>query len=269
MTKSTVRAILAAAALTGALFVPVRAEDPPGRTRRFELSGVYEALSPSALYHSWKNFLASYYSGPATGLTWFFQLGGFTRPEGQAALGVAGAYKDWGPGIYTYTALAVGSRSGYLPSFRFDHDTNFKFGAKRNIVWTIGLTYIRYFDVHRTAILSTGLTLYLEGWILTYRIFGNQSDPGHIQSASHLVDAALGREGSAWTNLTLSFGKQAYLATNLARPEEINKGSLSITLKHKRWMGKKGFGLLGEAGYFRLSEGYDKYTISAGFFKEF
>ena len=269
MKRSTVGAAVLAIALTAALFAPARAEDPPGRTRRFELSAVYEALSPSAVYHSWKNLLASFYSGPRTGFTYFFQLGGFSRFEGQAALGVAGAYKDWGPGIYTYTAVAVGSRSGYLPSFRFDHDTNFKFGARRNIVWTVGLTYIRYFDVHRTAILSTGLTVYLEGWILTYRVFGNQSDPGHVRSASHLVDAAMGREGSAWTNLTLSFGKQAYLATYLAKPEEVNQGSLNLSLKHKRWLGKKGFGFLGEAGYFRLSEGYDKYTISAGFFKEF
>lgn len=270
MTRSKVRALLLAAGVLIAAFPgPARAEDPPGRTRRFELTAVYEALSPRAVYHSWKNFMAGFYSGPKTGLTYFFQLGGFSRFEGEAMLGVAGAYKDWSPGFYTYTALAAGTRSGYLPSFRFDHDSNFKLGPKRNIVWTVGFTYIRFFDSHRTAILSTGVTAYLEGWILTYRVFGNRSDPGRVLSAAHLLDAMAGAEGKRWTNLTISFGKQAYLATYLARPEEVNQSSLSVVLKHKHWFGEKGFGLLAEASYFTLKDGYDKLGLSAGFFKEF
>ncbi len=269
MTQSKLRAALVVAALLAACPGPALAEDPPGRTRRFELSGLYETLSPRDIYHSWKSFLASFYGGPRTGLTYFFQVGGFSRAEGDAILGVAGAYKDWGPGFYTYTAIAMGSRSGYMPSFRIDHDSNFKLGPRRNIIWTVGLTYIRFYDVHRTAILSTGLTAYLKGWILTYRLFGNRSDPGRVLSAAHLFDVAAGAEGKRWTNLTVSFGRQAYLATNLARPEEVNQASLSAVLKHRQWIGKKGFGLLAEAGYFTLKNGYDKYGYSAGFFKEF
>jgi len=243
-------------------------EQAQRRSRRVEAHLLYESLSPHDIYGSWSNFLLSYYTSPKKGLTWFFQLGGFSRNVGDALLGVGGAYKDWGERFYTYTALSAGSDSAYLPQVRFDNDFNFKFGNKRNIVWTLGVTYLNYFNTHEDLILSSGITIYLQSLITTYRIFRNKSDPGNVTSFSHLIDAAIGKEGSQWTNLTFSFGNQAYLADYLAKPEEVDLDSLYLVLKHRRWI-KKGWGLIGDISYFKLEDGYKKYGFSLGFFREF
>lgn len=238
------------------------------RFQRVEVSLLHENLSPHDIYGSWTNILLSYYARPKSNLTWFFQLGGFSRNVGDALLGVGGAYKDWGKRFYTYTALSAGSDSAYLPQVRFDNDFNFKFGDKRNIVWTLGITYLNYHNTHKDLILSSGITLYFPSLITTYRIFRNKSNPGSVTSFSHLLDAAFGREGSQWTNLTFSFGNQAYLADYLAKPEEIDQDSIYLVLKHRRWI-KKGWGLIGDVSYFKLEDGYKKFGLSIGFFKEF
>ncbi len=243
-------------------------EQTQHRSQRVEAHVLYESLSPSDIYGSWTNILLSYYAGPKRGLTWFFQLGGFSRNVGDALLGVGGAYKDWGDRLYTYTALAAGSDSAYLPQVRFDNDFNFKFGDSRNIVGTLGVTYVNYHNAHEDLILSSGITLYLQSLVMTYRIFRNKSDPGNITSFSHLIDAAYGREGWQWTNVTFSFGYQAYLADYLATPEEVAQDSLYLILKHRRWI-KKGWGILGDLSYFKLEDGYKKFGLSLGFFKEF
>jgi YaiO family outer membrane protein len=238
------------------------------RSQRVEANLLYENLSPHDIYGSWTNILLSYYTSPKKGLTWFFQLGGFSRNVGNAVLGVGGAYKDWGDRLYTYTALAAGSDSAYLPEVRFDNDFNFKLGEKRNIVWTLGVTYVNYHNTHEDLILSSGVTLYLPSLITTYRIFRNKSDPGSITSFSHLLDFAYGQEGSQWTNLTFSFGNQAYLADYLSKPEEVNQNSVYLVLKHRHWI-KEGWGILGDLSYFKLEDGYKKFGLSLGFFKEF
>lgn len=243
-------------------------EQPEQRSQRVEAYLLYESLDPSDIYGSWTNILLSYYASAQKGLTWFFQLGGFSRNVGDALLGVGGAYKDWGDRLYTYTALAAGSDSAYLPKFRFDNDFNFKIGNKRNIIWTLGLTYVNYHNAHKDLILSSGITLYFQSLITTYRIFRNKSDPGSITSFSHLIDLAYGKEGSQWTNLTFSFGNQAYLADYLTKPEEVNQDSVYLVLKHRRWV-KNGWGILTDISYFNLEEGYKKFGLSLGFFKTF
>ncbi|MBN1224122.1 MAG: YaiO family outer membrane beta-barrel protein [Candidatus Aminicenantes bacterium] len=243
-------------------------EETAKKTKRFEAMLSYETLNPHDPYGSWKTFLLSYYANPRLGFTYYFQLGAFSRKEGDAGLAVAGAYKDWSDRFYTYTAVSSGTDSAYLPVFRFDNDFNFKLGKKRNIVWTAGITFLKYHNVHRDLILSSQVTAYFEGVVATYRIFRNRSDPGGIKSFSHLLDAAYGREGWQITNATLSFGKQAYLATYLSRPEEVNQNSIYVVVKHRRWIGS-GLGLLGDFSYFKLEDGYTKIGFSLGVFKEF
>jgi YaiO family outer membrane protein len=243
-------------------------EKTDNRSRRVEANVLYENLSPHDIYGSWSHILVSYYSSPQRGLTWFLQLGGFTRNAGDALLGVAGAYKDWSDRFYTYSALSSGTDSAYLPKFRIDNDFNFKLGEKRNIVWTLGVIYLNYYNAHEDLILSSGITLYFQGLVTTYRIFRNRSNPGSITSLSHLIDAAYGREGWQWTNLTFSFGNQAYLADYLVKPEEVDQNSLYLVLKHRRWI-KKDWGILGDMSFFKLEDGYNKFGLSLGFFKEF
>lgn len=243
-------------------------QDQPEKTRRLEANISYEYLSPNDIYGSWKTLSLGFYDKPQTDVTYFLQLGAFARKDGEALLGTVGIYKDWSSRLYTYSALSAGTSSDYLPRIRIDHDFNLKLGAMKNIVWTAGASYIRYFDVHRDLIISTGITLYQDRWIVTYRIFRNESDPGSAVSYSQLISAGYGREGWQWTFLDLSFGKQAYFATYLASPEEVRRNSVHTSLKHRHWIGKD-FGIFGDLSYFNLRDGYDKYGLSLGIFREF
>ena len=112
---------------------------------RLELEGNYEYLSPHNTYGSWKSGFLRLYHKPVQGFTYFLEGGVFSRKhEGDAVLGVLGAYKDWSPWLYTYTSFSAGSNSTYLPKYRLDHEFNFKVGEKRNIVPSIGFTSAKY-----------------------------------------------------------------------------------------------------------------------------
>lgn len=236
---------------------------------RIEINVTYEHLTPNEIYGEWKNLSLAYYGTPKKDFTFFIQAEVFSRKEGDGVLGVLGAYKDWTDYLYTYTSVSAGSDSEYLPKFRADHDFNFKLGEKRNIVWIAGATYIKYFDVHKDLILSTGLALYYpEDWIWEYRIFRNDSDPGNVISYSHLFSIGYGREKWQWTYLDVSSGRQAYLATYLESPETVNQDTFRIALKHRLWLGKD-YGIMAEVSYLKLDVEYEKYGFSLGFFKEF
>lgn len=250
------------------LFGSVFAQDEPGRKHRLEMSFSYEYLTPHDVYGTWKNFSIGLHNKPKPDLTYFVQLGVFSRKEGDGMLGNVGAYKDWGSRLYTYSALSIGTNSEYLPRIRIDNDFNIKIGAMKNIVWTAGVSYIKYFDLHKDLILSTGLTLYNGNWISGYRVSMNDSSPGNVISYSHHVSIGYGKEGWQWTFLDLSYGKQAYLATSVLIPEEVRQDAPYISIKHRRWIGKN-FGVLIELNYLKLKDTYEKYGFSSGIFKEF
>lgn len=236
---------------------------------RLEAGGSYEYLSPHATYGSWKSGFIRLYHRPFSDFTYFLEGSVFSRKrEGDAALGVIGAYKDWSPWLYTYSSLSFGSNSPYLHKYRLDHEFNFKVGAKRNIVPSFGFTYIKYHDVHKDYIVYPGITYYGRGFVITYRHFINRSYPGSVSSSSDLLSLGIGQEGKSWTYLDLSFGKQAYLATYLASPQEVRQKAFYISLSHRHWI-KKNFGLFGGLNYFKLKDGYEKYGFSAGLFKDF
>lgn len=244
------------------------AQDVSEKNQRLEAKFSYEYLNPKSVYGTRETFDLYYYNKHANDLTYFLQLGIFDREEGKALLGGLGAYKDWKSNFYTYSALSIGTNSEYLPRFRIDNDFNFKVGPEKNIVLTAGITYIEYFDVHEDVILSAGLTYYQNMWVSGYRFFRNHSDPGDSISYSHLVNIAYGSEESHWTYLIFSYGNQAYLATSLSNPEEIDQDALSITLKHRRRI-KDNYGVILETGFFELEDGYKKYLFAPGVFMEF
>jgi len=250
---------------------PSKEEAPPGtvneekKKNRLDLWTSYESLTDG--YGNWKN-LNLLYTRLGRDFTCFFQLGGFERPEKNAILFAAGAYKDWHERLYTYSAVSSGTDSDYLPSFRIDHDFNIKLGPKQSTLWTLGATFIDYYGNQKSYILSSGLTQYIERFIFGYRLFRNTNDPGSVHSFSHSLSATYGQEGFHWTNIVYSFGKQAYLATNLLTPQEINQNSQNITLGHRQWLGKD-YGIFGDLSYFKLQDGYNKYGFAFGIFKEF
>jgi len=243
------------------------AEKASVKKNRFEATISYEYLVPSDIYDPWTTLNLGFYRKHSDTFTYFFQLSSCLR-EANGVLFTTGAYKDWTESMFTYSSLSTGSNTDFLPQIRLDHDFNFKTGKEKNIIWTLGGSYIDYFGDHKDLIISAGITAYLEKWILGYRIFRNESDPGSVTSLSHTVSAGYGEEGKQWVYLTISAGKQAYLATYLLTPEEVNQPSYGITLSLRRWL-KLPFGILGDISYFNLKDGYEKYGFSAGMFREF
>jgi YaiO family outer membrane protein len=253
---------------SGIIF-PIHASgEPVEKTRRIETSYTFENLDPNADYGNRHSGELAFFIQPLDGFTFFMKGNYYNRMEESASAGTAGAYIDWGDSLYTYSSVSAGRRSVYLPRFRFDHDFNFKFGDKKNIVLTAGITHIDYFTSHEDLILSGGPTLYLNPVILQYRLFHNQSSPGSVVSYSHLLSIGYGEEHWQWTYLVFSFGKQAYLATTFTSPEEINKNSFDVTLRHRHWLNPS-YGVFGDVSYFKLEDGYDKAGICMGLFYEF
>ncbi|WP_373028966.1 YaiO family outer membrane beta-barrel protein [Sulfurovum sp.] len=239
-----------------------------GEQDRIDVSFTYEYLDPSSDYGSWKNFNLSYYQKYSKELTLVYQAGLFNRDEGSATLFALGAYKDWTPSFYTFSQLTVGTDSEYLPKYRLDHDFNFKFGEQKAWVGVLGLTYIDYHDIHEDYIGSIGLTYYAPKYNISYRFFANKSDPGSVNSTTHLLSLGYGAEKDYWTYFDISYGNQSYQSILDSGFSNFNEDALNIQLKHRHWLSKN-TGIFGSIGSFHLDNGYDKYLFQIGYFKEF
>lgn len=236
--------------------------------KRIEIGGSYETLSPKSTYGDWKTGGITFFHKPKTDFSYLVGSNLFSRKEGQAGLIWGGAYKDWSEWLYTYTSLSFGSQSSYLPKYRFDNEFNFKVGEKKSLVPSLGFSYIKYHDVHKDSVLSLGFTYYQDWWNFSYRHFINKSGPGNVSSSSDFISLGIGKEKKHWTYFDFSFGKQAYLATYLANPQEVRQSSIYAAVKHRHWI-KENFGIFGDVSYFKLRGGYEKYGFGLGFFREF
>src|SRR4030042_2520157 len=205
------------------------------RPRRLEASYSFDSLRPHEAYGDWNAGQLAFYSKVSPDFTYFVQGALFNRKEGTGATGTVGAYKGWTSFLYTCTSVTAGTHSDFLPKFRVDHDFNFTVWPSKNINFLTGISYMDYFDDHSGLIFSGGPMFYLDKWILHYRLFYNISYPGDISSFSHLISVGYGQEGWQWTHLNVSFGKQAYLATYIVTPQEVNQNSLSLNLRHRHW----------------------------------
>lgn len=239
-----------------------------GEQDRIDVSFTYEYLDPSSDYGSWKNFNLSYYQKYSKDLTLVYQAGFFNRDEGSGTLFALGAYNDWNPSLYTYSQITVGTDTDYLPKYRLDHDFYFKFGEHKQWVGILGLTYIDYHDVHSDTIGSVGLTYYGPRYNATYRFFVNNSDPGSVNSNTHLLSIGYGAEKEYWTYFDISYGNQAYLSTLDPNYQNVDNDAFDTRLSHRHWL-TENTGVFGSVGYFNLNDGYDKYLFQIGYFKEF
>ena len=239
-----------------------------GEQDRVEGSFTYEHLDPSSDYGSWKNFNLSYYQKYSKELTLVYQAGLFNRDEGSASLFSLGAYKDWNPSLYTFSQLTLGTDSEYLPKYRLDHDFYYKFGKNKQWVGILGFTYIDYYNVHSDTIASIGMTYYAPKYNITYRFFANSSDPGSVNSNTHLLSVGYGAEKEYWTYFDISYGNQAYQSILEGGSSNFNEDALNIQVKHRHWL-TENTGIFGSIGYFNLDNGYDKYLFQIGYFKEF
>ena len=239
-----------------------------GHQDRLDVSLSYEYLDPSSLYGAWKSLNIAYYQKCKDNMTFVYQAGLFDRDEGSAGLFAFGAYKDWNPSLYTYSQISRGTDSEYLPQMRLDHDFYFKLGEKKQWVAIAGATYIDYHDVHEDLIFSLGMTYYAQKYNITYRHFFNDSDPGSVKSDTDLLSVGYGAEKDQWTYFDISYGNQAYQSILENRYMGFNEDALNIKLAHRRWTTDNS-GWFGSIGCFDLDQGYKKYLIQIGYFKEF
>ncbi len=246
----------------------VRAADSENDKNRLEFQYIHERLEPNDIYGSWNSYYLKYYRFESPTFNWFVHFGCVDREEKNDYIGLAGFAHDWTSRFYTYSVVAMGTKVDYLPKIRIDHDFNFKFGARRNLIWTIGGTYIDYHTVYRDTIISSGLMLYENKWIFQYRLFRNFSHPGNIKSWTHLGSVGYGQEKYHWTFVTVSQGSQAYLAQSIITPEEIRQTAFSIALNHRHWLTRR-MGVFVDLSYLNLKNAYKKYGVSAGLFVDF
>lgn len=244
------------------------AEEIRRDTKRIEAAYSFERLSPNEVYGDWKTGTLSFYDNPTSGFTYFLKGGLHSRPDGSGKLGTVGAYIDWTDAFYTYSAATVGSRTNYLPKSRFDNDFNYKFGPRKQYIFTCGFSIIDYHTEYSDLILSAGPTVYWHRFVLQYRWFHNISDPGSVTSNSHLISIGYGEEGRHWTYVNASAGNQAYQVAYTERELTFDNSSYDINLKHRHWIGKR-YGVFGDLGYFDLENGYEKIGLSCGVFYEF
>ncbi len=237
--------------------------------KRVDFLYTYEYLDPNNVYGNWHTLEADTYFQAPFQLTPFMNIAFSNRTkEGKAVLYAIGAYKDWTDVLYTYSALSFGTNSVYFPKYRIDHEFNLKTGVQKNIVLSAGIAYARYWDVHKDLIFSVGLTIYQGYWVFTGKVFRNISNPGNVTSHSALISVGYGEEKVSWLYLDVYYGKQAYLATYLSTPEEINQNAFISTLNYRKWLTASS-GIIGVLGFMNLEDGYKKYRFSAGVFKEF
>lgn len=233
---------------------------------RFESMLNFGHLSPNSDYGNWKSVDAAVYARVHRKVTAFAQASLHGRvKEGSGQAAAAGAYVDWLSWLSTYSAVSRGFGEDFLPVYRIDHDFHFLHDP---FVFTIGASYIDYKGEQRDWIVSAGATWYHNRWIAEYRLFRNTSDPGSLLSYTHLLSLGYGEEGWRWIFLKFSLGAQAYQAQTLAEPEDVRQDAWQIGLYHRHWLGKD-WGLMEQAGVMSLEDGYDKYAVSVGFFKEF
>ncbi|MFN4220053.1 MAG: YaiO family outer membrane beta-barrel protein [bacterium] len=236
--------------------------------KRIEYSFSYEILNPKEPYGNWKSSDISFFHKINDKFTYFVGISGFYRNQGNSILLRNGIYKDWSDNLYTFTYFSYGSKSDYLPKFVFHNDFNFKTGKNKNLVLSVGVSFIKYYTINQDFIISSGLTYYQKGWNLTYKHFINKSDPGNIKSSSNLISFGIGEEKKSWIYVDFSYGKQAYLATYLANPLEVRQNSFYTSIKYRKWITLNS-GYFTDLNYLDLQDSYKKYGFTIGFFKEF
>lgn len=235
---------------------------------RLEIDISYDYLDPYSIYEDWTALNFRYYDKRSNDLTILYQGSAITRVEGGGFLGAVGAYKGWAERFYTYTQISAGTDTVYLPAFRIDHEFNYMFGKDKNIVGLLGLTYINQHDEHEDFIGSVGVTYYSADYNIGYRIFFNQSDPGSVNSTSHIVSLGVGHEKDQWVYVDVAFGNPAYLSTITPDYETVRNDSAAVYLKYRKWLDKMS-GFYAETGFFNLGSEYDKYNFRLGYFQEF
>ncbi len=233
-------------------------------TNFVEAGGSYETLS-----NNFGRWSGGYLRGVvATGKnTWNGEI------NGEHEFGDAGVYmaagdtynfdSDW------YASLTLGSSVGgfFWPRYRGDAFVNRKWGARKQLISTVGFGYYAAKDVHRDSSFFVGTTYYFEKpWIIEEGVRFNVSNPGTVFSPAGFVAVTQGRNEHRYVTLNAGFGQEAY---QLVGPAAVltRFPSQTVTVTWRQWVGKQwGFNLV--ADYYH-SPFYQRGGGSFGIFKEF
>jgi len=226
---------------------------------KLDVSASYAHLTDG--YGDWGGIDATWWARAGYKATFFVNGAFWQRNDGPQGIGGVGAYVNWLKWMYTYTSVYAGTKSAWNPLVRVDHEFNFLFGPKRFMMATVGITYIKYHDVHYDLVPQVGLSAYIKNWVLGYRAFFNFSNPGWILGISHLISVEYGIEGAHWTAFSARFGKAGWRAETLT----VNEWSLDIALNHKHWIGRS-WGLFGEFRYTKVFGEYNEFGFMFGAF---
>ncbi len=260
MKRLIVLITLCIALTAGAEYVP--------RPQRLELSGTFESLLPHDVYGNWKSGSISYFRQASKDLNWFVGLDYAVHDNaGSGFLGDFGAYKDWSPVFYTYSAFSAGTNTQVFAEFRIDHEFNVKVGENKDIVIPFGFTYIQSTADSNVVTLYSGFSAYLPAWLITVKVFLNYSNPNTLLSNSYLISVGNGKEGAEWNYLDLTFGDLTYLPASIPFANIINEHSAYLSYKHRKWLSNT-FGWFSDLNYLNVVDSYQKYGATLGIFVE-
>ncbi len=269
------RALLAASLLLG-LFAAAAsgADSPEERARirseldyRLDADLLYDHLTPHADYGDWTSLWLTFYVKSLPRVT-PFAWAGLNEREDWIGAGGLGAYMDWLPRLYTYTALGFSGVSGFHTRWRLDHFFNVKLGR---VTWGLGGGYMQDHQDHTDWFLAAGPRYWHGPLILEYRLTRYASDPGNHVNWHHLWSFGYGAEGRSWLFVNFTLGGEKYLATWVDPHQVIDRDAWEVGAVWQRWLtARAGYKL--RAGYLDLGapgDGYRKYSVGIGGFWEF
>jgi YaiO family outer membrane protein len=234
---------------------------------RLDADLLYEHLTPNADYGDWHSLWLTFTVKTLPRVTPFAWAGLYER-EDRIGAGGAGAYMDWLPWLYTYTATSFAGLSNYHTRWRLDHFFNVKLEP---MTWAMGGGVMQSHQDNKDWFLAAGPRYWNGPLILEYRLFRHASDPGNHVNWQHLWSFGYGVEGRRWFFVTATRGGEHYLAMWVDPHQVIDRDAWEVSAVWQQWLtARAGYKLrasfldLGEPG-----DGYRKYSFGVGGFWEF
>ena len=89
---------------------------------------------------------------------------------------------EWGAGIFTMAGGGHGFDARLFPEWRADASAGARFGTRRNIVGTLGGSYVQSRAVYRDYAVTSSVAAYLTGLVIEAGARYNTSTPGDVHS---------------------------------------------------------------------------------------
>ncbi|MCS7243765.1 MAG: YaiO family outer membrane beta-barrel protein [Candidatus Calescibacterium sp.] len=236
---------------------------------RFECFYYYDYFDPIDNYGTYKTYGIRYFKKINDNQTNFFEYYFNDRyREKKSSLFSLGMYKDWTKDLYTYSAVSFGTKSDYLPKFRLDNEFNYKTGKEKNLVFSLGTTYISYHNGYEDFTFSYGINYYFRSGVFSYKRLNSNINPGGTNPSSDLFSLGLGAEKKSWLYLNYSYGNQSYLANFYSLPFIFDKDFKFYQVSYRTWLSSNR-GFMIEYNYLDLRDTYRKPGFMVGLFYEY